>query len=253
MKNGIGDVLKSTRIQMGLTLSDVENATKIRSKYLAAIEEENFGVIPGQVYLKGFIKSYARYLNIDNNEEILKFLEDTKTPYFEVEIDNSVEEKSEMPKGIRKKYITIAMGILAILVLFGMQNIYDNFQKKEPVAPPNENNNESILPPITQEPSEPLETAENELPQNNKLIISVIDLTPTNKEACWMRIFSDDNLVYEGTMYEGEQKTIEAQEKIKIKFGNAGVVNLVLGETDLGIPGKVNHVLEKEFILSDYE
>ena len=52
-------------------------------------------------------------------------------------------------------------------------------------------------------------------------------------------------------MYQGDIKIFEADAKMKIILGNAGVVKLLLGEKDIGIPGKVGQVIDKEFTLDD--
>jgi cytoskeleton protein RodZ len=61
----IGTSLKEARLRRGLDLTDAELATKIRSKYLRALEDESFDVLPAQTYVKGFLRSYAEYLGLD--------------------------------------------------------------------------------------------------------------------------------------------------------------------------------------------
>lgn len=61
----IGDSLKEARLRRSLDLVDVEHDTKIRSKYIAALEQEDFQVLPGPAYAKGFLRTYATYLGLD--------------------------------------------------------------------------------------------------------------------------------------------------------------------------------------------
>jgi cytoskeleton protein RodZ len=61
----IGSSLKDARLRQGVDLAEAELATKIRSKYLRALEEERFDVLPAQTYVKGFLRSYAEYLGLD--------------------------------------------------------------------------------------------------------------------------------------------------------------------------------------------
>ena len=61
----IGNTLREARLRRGLDISDCEAATKIRTKYLRALEEEHFEVLPGSTYVKGFLRSYAEYLELD--------------------------------------------------------------------------------------------------------------------------------------------------------------------------------------------
>ena len=61
----IGTSLKDARLRQGIDLAEAELATKIRSKYLRALEEERFDVLPAQTYVKGFLRSYADFLGLD--------------------------------------------------------------------------------------------------------------------------------------------------------------------------------------------
>ena len=61
----IGNSLREARHRQQLDLTDVEQATKIRSRYLRALEEEAFDVLPAQTYVKGFLRTYADWLGLD--------------------------------------------------------------------------------------------------------------------------------------------------------------------------------------------
>ena len=61
----IGNSLREARYRQQLELSDVELATKIRGRYLQALEEESFEALPAQTYVKGFLRTYADYLGLD--------------------------------------------------------------------------------------------------------------------------------------------------------------------------------------------
>ena len=61
----IGNSLREARLRQRLELPELERATKIRSKYLRALEEEQFSVLPAQTYVKGFLRTYAEHLGLD--------------------------------------------------------------------------------------------------------------------------------------------------------------------------------------------
>jgi cytoskeleton protein RodZ len=61
----IGNSLREARYRQQLELAEVEQATKIRARYLRALEEESFEVLPAQTYVKGFLRTYADYLGLD--------------------------------------------------------------------------------------------------------------------------------------------------------------------------------------------
>jgi cytoskeletal protein RodZ len=61
----IGTSLREARIRRGIDFAQAESATKIRGKYLRALEEEQFELLPAETYVKGFLRTYAEYLGLD--------------------------------------------------------------------------------------------------------------------------------------------------------------------------------------------
>jgi cytoskeleton protein RodZ len=61
----IGNSLREARVRQGLDFSQAEQATKVRAKYLRALEDEQFDVLPAQTFVKGFLRTYADYLGLD--------------------------------------------------------------------------------------------------------------------------------------------------------------------------------------------
>ena len=61
----IGNSLREARLRQSLEFLEIEQGTKIRGKYLRALEDEQFDVLPAQTYVKGFLRSYAEYLGLD--------------------------------------------------------------------------------------------------------------------------------------------------------------------------------------------
>ncbi|MFL5942652.1 MAG: helix-turn-helix domain-containing protein [Gaiellaceae bacterium] len=61
----IGNSLRAARERQGLGYPEIELATKIRAKYIRALEEEDFTAIPGDAYMRGFLRTYADYLGLD--------------------------------------------------------------------------------------------------------------------------------------------------------------------------------------------
>jgi len=62
---GIGDTLREARMRQDLDIADVETRTKIRAKYLRALENEEFGTLPGSTFVKTFLRTYAEVLGLD--------------------------------------------------------------------------------------------------------------------------------------------------------------------------------------------
>lgn len=86
----IGEILKKTREERKLTLEQVESVTKIRKKFLQAIEEDDWKKISSITYTQGFIKNYAQFLGLDINFVLAIFRRQF----------NSVEKLKIMPSGL---------------------------------------------------------------------------------------------------------------------------------------------------------
>src|SRR4051794_5844587 len=61
----IGETLREARMRQHLDIADVEDRTKIRAKYLRALENEEFGMLPGSTFVKTFLRTYAEVLGLD--------------------------------------------------------------------------------------------------------------------------------------------------------------------------------------------
>ncbi len=119
----LGTLLKKARQEKGLTLNDIQELTKIRKKYLEAIEANNFDVLPGKVYLKVFIKGYAREVDINYQEllnyyPILNIKEENKSPIHKDYLDGTkVTHKVKNNKGRKKSVFKIIFIVIISLFL----------------------------------------------------------------------------------------------------------------------------------------
>ncbi|MGZ4167174.1 MAG: helix-turn-helix domain-containing protein [Solirubrobacteraceae bacterium] len=66
----IGATLREARMRAKIDINEVETRTKIRAKYLRAIENEEWGLLPGDVYVKSFLRTYSDYLGLDSRQLI---------------------------------------------------------------------------------------------------------------------------------------------------------------------------------------
>jgi cytoskeletal protein RodZ len=117
-KEGLGEKLAKKRISLGLDLKDVERNIKIRAKYIEAIENSKYDVLPPEVFVKGFVRSYAEFLKLDPNK-VMKIYERERRL-----VENVRKAKSTPPivKPLdTPRFVitpkTISLGGLAILAL----------------------------------------------------------------------------------------------------------------------------------------
>lgn len=274
---GIGPILKKNRVERGITFEDIENATKIRAKYLQAIEDENFDLLPGAVYAKGFVNTYVRYLNIGNRPDVVEIL---KTPM----PSEGLQEKEEIvheiaPRGAsraqatkqrapkpktkatpveeqpltKKKYLIIGLSAVALLLLFGIQMFF-NSQFKEPddqVVPPPIVGDLPTDPDVEPTPVEPVEPEAPPAVEYEGLVMTVeiVDLNPNATDKCWIRATVDNKMLFEETLSQGAVKEITGTEKISLRLGNGSVVKLTLNGQDLGMASTGTSVVNKDFTL----
>jgi cytoskeletal protein RodZ len=125
--------LREARVRRGLTIKDVEDATKIRGKYLEALEEDDFEVLPGSTCVKGFLRTYATFLKLDADGlvEVYKsgFEPRVEEPaVIRAEVTNqrrgptSVERKKKRVRRHQRGYAfaaVLAIIVVALLAWFG--------------------------------------------------------------------------------------------------------------------------------------
>jgi cytoskeletal protein RodZ len=241
--NELGQTLRTRREERGLTLKEVEQVLNIRVKYLQAIEEENYQLIPGEVYVKGFLRNYASYLGL-NGEEFVQRYKDAKQPPATVSEPDKKEEKPNFevkaPGSNRVIYWGLAIGIVGA-GYFG----YNQFL--QPSTP-----KVSSPPPISSAPapSVPGQTPPNITPPSQKSVTPVVQgvkIQARFTANCWVQVLADGQEIFEGVLRQGETTTWEAKTTMEVRLGNAGGVELTVNDQPQGALGKSGDVVHKVY------
>jgi cytoskeleton protein RodZ len=115
----IGSSLREARLRQGLDFPELEHATKIRAKYIRALEDEQFDVLPAQTYVKGFLRSYAEYLGLDGQLYV-----DEYNSRYVVGVDEESPlrrpRRSPPPKGPRVQSRVVLLTLLGIALVAGL-------------------------------------------------------------------------------------------------------------------------------------
>jgi cytoskeletal protein RodZ len=97
----LGEKLRRARKRKGVDFLDAELQTKVRAKYLESLENEDFDLLPNDIYVKGFLAAYCEYLGLDQ-EKILKLYHQQK-----IIQKNNIDDSFSLPKVSSEKSITI--------------------------------------------------------------------------------------------------------------------------------------------------
>ncbi|WP_027363773.1 helix-turn-helix domain-containing protein [Desulfotruncus alcoholivorax] len=243
----IGEILSETREKMGLSLEDVEEATKIRRKYVKALEDNNFEIIPGKVYVRGFLRNYARFLSLDGEKLVHEYNEIIKDQMENIDPpQETIISKTEKTGKRNGKYWAIVAAVILVGFIYLLGSSYAGLQNKlsENGKSPKSTDNPSYdgTAPGDTGPKKPENNPSNEVPLTGMDVV----LQVTDSE-CWMRIIVDDKNAFEGMVGPGSVKTFKGEESVQLKLGNAGAVKVMVNGKDYGFLGAPGQVITRAF------
>ncbi|MDW7675883.1 MAG: DUF4115 domain-containing protein [Bacillota bacterium] len=243
----IGELLKNTRKEKQLTLREAEKATKIRVTYLEALEQEKFHMLPGRIYIIGFLKSYANFLGLNSNSVIQQYKE--QFPDKPSEETNSPEIIEEVPvlSGPSRKLHCIVSAI-GIVFLIGL-GIWYGGNKDNPPAPDNipaivDNTGNNIPDEHLPSPGDDMGTIEGKVDQISPAVSISIEILD---KPCWVSVTIEGKEVFSGVLQPGTVKEFQSDEAITVKYGNAGAAKVTFNGELLGVVGEMGQVINKTY------
>ena len=117
----VGEILKQAREAQGLSLEQVASQTKIQEPFIRALEEGHFEALPERVFAKGFVRTYARSLGMDEDDAVRRFSESSGSYYDKGEEEKRQEQQrvEEDRKGKYNRNVVIALtGALLVGLIF---------------------------------------------------------------------------------------------------------------------------------------
>lgn len=272
-----GESLKKSRQEKGLTPKDVAEATRIPAHIIEDLESGNESRMPAPVYVKGFIRAYARELGLDE-EQLLQEYGDSRVLEGEP-LELAVSIGTEKPSS-HLAVLVLAL-VFAVLLLAG--GYYFFYKSEEPTAQ------------ITPEPVVRVEPVKKEvLKQEEEAASAAIEEAPAGQESdsqpesavssepapvkeeikkagvepedpavtggghtlevlateeTWLRIYIDDEKIAQYLLRPGQTMSWQAKNQFKLRLGNAGGLKVVLDGRPLpplGISGQVKEVILPE-------
>ncbi len=257
----IGERLKEAREKKGLSLYEAEDSTKIRSKYLQAIENNNFSELPGRVYVIGFLRNYARFLGLDAEElvEEYKKIAPAEKEY-EIETQSDYTPK-RLAFNLKVPIIIIAIlaGIIISWYFLAEGKVEESQKPLEGInsgdlnnpdsgsgsqATTGDNIGHSENGASEDETSDGEDNGSKNSAEHLEGLRVTIDVV---KQECWISVTEEGRVVFSGTLKAGERKTFTGTDKITIKFGNAGAVRVTHNGLRLEPLGKDGEIVTREF------
>lgn len=251
MATGIGETLSAARREQGRSLADAAAETRVRETYLAALEQEDFTAIGGDVYAKGFLRSYAKALGLDPEPLLDAYRQefgagDTGVPVTSQPVE-PVRSSSRQPGMV----VIVAAGGVVLLVLAVIGLLGDSDAPEEeasapgpsPVETPEESepdtetDDEDDTDSFEEEGADQGEDEEAEDVEGLEVAVSVVDA------ASWLRVQVDGTTMVEGTRSEGFSEQFDGEEEIVVRVGDASVVTVEANGEDQGQLGSSGEVV----------
>jgi cytoskeleton protein RodZ len=117
----IGEFFKQVRETKGLTVDEVASKTRIRTDFVKALEEGNFAKLPDQVFARGFVRSYARSLGLDEEDAIHRFTQSAGAFYEKQDERERLkvrQAEEERKRQANRKAVAVAIGIAILTLVF---------------------------------------------------------------------------------------------------------------------------------------
>ncbi|MGB8964243.1 MAG: RodZ domain-containing protein [Candidatus Cybelea sp.] len=242
----LGQRFRAAREARGMSLSDVAGSIRIRPVYLAAIEDERWSAIGAPVYIRGFLRTYARFLGLDPEEAVGEFNRTQPQPPAQSSPEKAPASEElraparSAPEGRGSLTIWIASVVAVLLIAFVVYNaltLHRGGTQTAALA-------STAPPPATQVPAAQLSAA----PPAVRAGVGASSLALVLSAPSWLRVTVDGNVSMEGTFPAGTSKTFHGKNAM-VRVGNAGGVEIYVDGKDFGKLGKSGDVVEHAFTL----
>ena len=251
----IGDKLRSARKAKGMSIEDVEKITKIQRRYLTAIENDDFDQLPGDFYVRAFIRQFADVVGLNGKELLADYKSEVPEAKPEEYVENSIDNKSERikettnsRKGLWRNYLPqIATVVGVVLVILVVYIVYTRFFTGTNQQSANQAENVTVSSHIKSSKSKASSkkkstpkttTSEVKISSlgNNSYRVSGLksDRTltlGTTKDDVWAQILVNGSSVWQGTLKANEKHSVQLPENVNnvsVQMGNSVSTTITL-------------------------
>jgi transcriptional regulator with XRE-family HTH domain len=241
----IGDELRAAREARHLSLSEVSEQLHIRSVYLEALEAEHWALVGAPVYVRGFLRTYARYLGLEPEPAVAEY-----NATLEHAPAAAPERRRYSRRAVRRvnasPWLWLAALAAAVLVGFVGYNYFELRSSHHTLALAGPIASEAAAPePATSPEAAAPRVAERALAPGARRTLEV-HLTSTT----WLLVEIDGSKRLEGTFPPGTRRAFHGT-FADIRTGNAGGVELTVNGKELGTMGHTGGVVERRLPLDE--
>lgn len=254
----LGEELRRLREDKGLSFREVSDATHIGSRFLQAIEADNYSILPGGIFNRGFVRSYARYVGLDEEQALVLYNQQLEAqggeaPRTTAPSWDGIDEEVSSPWG------TIALIVIILLLLSaGVYTAYRWFKGEDAASQlvitspaPTASLTVSPSPELSGSPSPTATAPESPSPSTSPTASPSPGATASpappltgnlqvkiqiGENQCWLKVKSDANPAAEGTLNPGDVREFAASEKMILSFGNAVGITATLNGRPMKLP-----------------
>jgi len=233
-----GEILKKRREDLGLDIREIADLLKIKAAYLVAIENDTFAELPAPVYTTGYIRNYAKYLDVDAESIVLYYAKNLSQPGYTTIIPIAFSKR----KSPKIYYVLPLLACASAVFFFGAHAwTTRNDKAKAPLQ-----NAQQVVKTVRPSVSKP--PGENRAPAAAEGTAGLLaneehNLQIAATETTWISVRYSDGRSEEMLLRPGNTRDLSFSGKVLLKVGNAGGINVRMDEKDLGEPGVRGQVI----------
>jgi cytoskeletal protein RodZ len=251
----LGQIFSEERQAKGLSLEELHLALKIQPAYLEAIEADNFSVFPSAPMLRGFIRNYSLYLGLDSASILALYeqhISGSKRWWIRQQQGISfMEMPITKPRSLINPDLVITF--LLITALLGSILFFAYTQYLEPVeAGILSTGNPETLPEVNDPavltlptPSSLPTDTPTPIPTSTPQYYTGVTVEMAISERSWVQTLVDDVKVFDDFLDPGEQRRWDGQQRVAIRAGNAGGVEIYVNGDYKGFMGESGQVVDQ--------
>jgi cytoskeleton protein RodZ len=246
-----GERLQREREMRGITLEEIAEATKIGTRSLRALEAEEFDKLPGGVFNKGFVRSYSRYLGIDEEQAVADYL--TAFAEAQAAAREQAAKHEQVVLAVIDEPPAPRLGLGALLVILVIAGLglggWRYYAWRKSVSPPQTTVHAHAQPSRSIPAKSPAGSAPS---GGSSALAAVRPQTPVPgqaftvtlhaREDAWVSITADGENVLRDILRASEEKTLHARQQLVIQTGNAGALDLAFNGQPLAAAGDSRRV-----------